>query len=64
MSEKRRLEAAEKFRALLDDKEHHRRSIADGRKPRALALAAVCAEFGIDRATLYRYCKRFGIPTA
>lgn len=52
MTEKRRLEAAEKFRALLDDGVHRKE-----------AIRQVCSLFDIGRATLYRFCKRFGIET-
>lgn len=63
MTEARRKLAAVCFREMLDDPKFHERAVKEGKKPRALAIAQVCAAFSIDRATLYRYCKRFAIST-
>jgi hypothetical protein len=63
VTEKRRREAAEKFRALLDDKEFNKKAAAAGMKPRALALIAIRSEFNIGRSTLYGYCAKFGVST-
>lgn len=53
MTEERRIAAARRLRELLDCNVH--------RKP---ALLQVSKEFdGIDRSTIYRYCKRYGIST-
>lgn len=55
--------AAVRLRELLDDPELHARALREHKKLRSLAFGIVCAEYKIDRATLYRYCKRFGIST-
>lgn len=53
MTEKRRLEIAREFRKKLD------RNIL-----RKNAIEQICEDHGIDRSTLYRLCKRFGVRTA
>lgn len=63
MTERRRQKAANQFRELLDDEQLHARAIAEGKKLRSLAIWIVCGEYDIDRATLYRYCKRFKVST-
>lgn len=52
MTEQRRREAAEKLRSNLDAGVYRKK-----------AIRQVCLEYEISRSTLYRYCKRFGIPT-
>lgn len=52
LTEKRRKEIANQFRRLLD------RDVL-----RKNAIAEICRNNGIDRATLYRWCKRYNILT-
>lgn len=63
MTEKRRKAAAERFRKLLDDKKLHKRAIAEGLKLRSMALAVVFDEFGAKRASVYSWCKKWGVST-
>ena len=53
MTDKRRREIAEAFRAKLDAGEH-----------RKAALQSMRAAFGVARSSIYRYCARFGIKTS
>lgn len=52
MTEKRREKIAKEFRRKLD------RDVL-----RKNAIKEICAAHGIDRASLYRYCARFGVST-
>jgi hypothetical protein len=63
VTEARRRQAAEHFRSLLDDKDFFAEAIAEGKKPRELAMQLTCKKFNCDRASVYRWCARFKIST-
>lgn len=52
MTEFLRRKAAERFRTLLDSGTHRKN-----------AIKQVCDEYECDRASLYRWCKRFNVST-
>jgi transposase-like protein len=52
LTEKRRREIARAYRRMLDKNVLRKNAIAE-----------TCRNNGIDRATLYRWCRRFDVPT-
>ena len=52
MTDRKRLQIAREFRKMLDD------GIL-----RKVAISGIIDRYEVDRATLYRWCARFGVST-